>query len=169
MDSGYITKAKVLCVGVAHHVDDLAEALLGHVVGRGGVHRGKDLDVDLLAPVHRQLQQAQRVAGGRRVEDDDVPLVLGGEVDELVEGGHLLGAGRVQLLCHDLDRLLGPAAPAGVVQDAGLVGSRPRPSGRSWPPTGWARQPPARPSSPTGTPSTSPRCAAGSVVSSSVL
>ena len=42
--------------------------------------------------------------------------------DELVEGGHLFGAGRVELLGHDLDGRFGPAALAGIVQDAGFVG-----------------------------------------------
>jgi hypothetical protein len=103
---------------IAHHLDHFAKTLLGYVVGRSRIYRSKDLHVDLLAPIHRQLQQAQGVAGGGGVEHHRLPSLLRGVLDELVEGGHLFGAGRVQLFRHHLDGRFGPAALAGIVQDA---------------------------------------------------
>ncbi len=62
------------------------------------------------------------MAGGGGVEDDHVPVVLRGVVDELIEGGDFLGAGGVQLLSHHFDGLGGPATLPCIIKDAGLVG-----------------------------------------------
>ena len=116
----------MLCAGVAHHLDDAAEAGLGDIVGGRGVHRGEDLDVDLAAPVDGQLEQPQRVPGRCRVEDGGVEGIPAGKIDEDVEGGHLLGAGRIELLAHGLDRSGAPSAGHRVGDDAVRVRDRGR-------------------------------------------
>ena len=62
------------------------------------------------------------MAGGCRVENNHVPVILGGVVNEQIEGGDLLGAGRVQLLLHHGDGLGAAATGVGVGENARLVG-----------------------------------------------
>ncbi len=108
--SGYMTNAKVLRAGSRIISITPAKRALATSSAASRVDRGEDLDVDLAAPVDRELEQPHRVTRRRGVEDGDVEGVAAGELDELVERRHLLGAGRVELLAHGRDRLGAPAA-----------------------------------------------------------
>ena len=88
-------EGKSALLRVAHHLDHFSETLLGHIVSSRGIYRSEDLYVELLAPVHRQLQQAQGMAGRGGIKDHRLPSILGGILDEFVEGGHLFCAGRI--------------------------------------------------------------------------
>jgi len=65
--------------------------------------------LDVTAPIHRQFQQAQGVARGRRVEDDhfEGPLLAAHvqEIHKALEGGHLGRAQAAESFLHHLDNL----------------------------------------------------------------
>ena len=124
--SGYITKAKVLRAGSRIMSMTPPKRAFATSSAAVAVDRGEDLDVELAAPVDGQLEQPHRVARRRRVEDGDVERVAAGELDELVERRHLLGARRVELLAHRRDRRRAPAARDRVLDDPVGVGDRRR-------------------------------------------
>ena len=85
----------------------VGEALLARGEGPVGPQAGGTPRVggEEVRPGPRQLQQPQRVAGGRSVEDDVLPRrgpapVVREQAGEAVEGGDLGGAGARELLAH---------------------------------------------------------------------
>ena len=166
--SGYITKAKVLWAG--SRIISITRPKRAFATSSAAA---VSTEANTLTSIWRlqsigQLEQPQGVAGRRGVEDRDVERVAAGELDELVERRHLLGARRVELLAHRGDRLGAPSAGHRVGDDPvrvrdrrrlGVDAGRPEPGRR--PSTGAG-------SVPTAAPRTCPMWAAGSVVTSSV-
>ncbi len=106
---GASTKMKVVCAAVAHGGQGALVLVLGVLDGGGradaGLPAARAGGVDRLAPLGRQLQQADGVAGGAvsKITTSKAVPFIGRQVQEIgeaVKGGHFGGAG--PLICSSI-------------------------------------------------------------------
>ena len=104
----------VVCRLVAHRSQGALILVLGILNGRrrtnAGLSAARAGRIDGLAPLGRQLQQADGMTGRGGVKDDDIKgfAVIGWclqKIGEAVKGGHFRRAGAAHLLFHHLHHL----------------------------------------------------------------